>query len=127
MVLLLLLRPLLHGLFCLLQLPLHFHDFFQARANRLACAVGQDLDVQVEGYAGVEPGHCAVRAEEGEAAVQVEPLLELEARHAGGEVGLALEAEEVGGADGRHCVCEGGLWYGFIRWVLWWRMKCKWR
>jgi hypothetical protein len=125
MVLLLLLYPLLHRFLGLLHVPLHFHDFFQARTNRLARAVVQDIDVQVERYAGVEPGY-TVLVEEEEAAMQVEPLPQLEACHAGGEVGLALEAGEIGGADRRQlclwCMLEGNMGFGMGSLV---EEKCK--
>jgi hypothetical protein len=111
MVLLLLLHPLLQRFLGLLHVTLHFYHFFQARANWLGPAVVQHLGAQVERHAGAETGY-AVLAEEEEAAVQVEPLLQLEVCHAGGEVSLALKAGEIGGADGKHCVC--GIYWGNV-------------
>jgi hypothetical protein len=92
-------------------------------AYRLGPTSLQPLDVVCNRRAGKGPRRLADPVAE-VAAVQSEPVLELEARHAGGEVGLGLEAGEVGGAWGRHFERGSIFWRGlcvvrwsFFRWV----------
>jgi hypothetical protein len=115
--------PLPHRLLALLDLPLHLEHNLYVLAYRLGPTSLQPLDVVCNRRAGKGPRRLADPVAE-VAAVQSEPVLELEARHAGGEVGLGLEAGEVGGAWGRHFERGSIFWRGlcvvrwsFFRWV----------
>lgn len=84
---------------------LHRNDSLQALAQRLAHAVLECGHVAAQRELGVD-AVLGTLLEEEEAAVQGEPLLEVQVHHAAGEVGLGLEGGEVGEGrwdGGGHC------------------------
>jgi hypothetical protein len=106
----LLLGPLRHVLLAHLEAALHREHVLYALADRLAPTVPQKAGEDFERDTEVALVPLALLEEEA-AAVQREPLFEVELHHALGEVGLRLDAVEVGDGSGcgrSHCVC--GCW-----------------
>jgi hypothetical protein len=107
---LLLKLPLPHRLLALLHVPLHLeHNLYV-----LAYPLGPTMCNRRAGKGTRRLANPVAEV----AAVQSKPVLELEVRHAGGEVGLGLEAGEVGGAWERHFERRGVFWRGLcvMRW-----------
>lgn len=119
-------HPLLHLPLLLHQAALHCDDGLQTLAHRLARAVLECGRVAAEGELGVDAVPSALLEEE-EPLVQLEPLLEVEARHVAGEVGLGLEGGAVGGEFG-NCGCHCGCaWWWCLGSVICGCGCCGWR